>query len=81
VILEFLDQLIIRSERLKMVHPGKAADLSNCLTYLRTLLSPITTGNTGIQQEYGGTDIISHITASTTSYYLEIITKILLTTG
>jgi hypothetical protein len=23
----------------------------HCLTYLRTLLSPITTGNTGIQQE------------------------------
>jgi hypothetical protein len=51
VILEFLDQLIIRSEWLKMVHPGKAADLSNSLTYLRTLLLPITTGNTGIQQE------------------------------
>jgi hypothetical protein len=29
----------------------EAADLSNCLAYLRTLLSPITTGNTGIQQE------------------------------
>jgi hypothetical protein len=51
VILEFLDHLIIRSERLKKVHPGKAADPYNCLTYLRTLLSPITTGNTGIQQE------------------------------
>jgi hypothetical protein len=39
------------SEQLRKVHPGKEADLSNCLTYLRTLLSPITTGNTGIQQE------------------------------
>jgi hypothetical protein len=51
VILEFLDHLIICSEQLKKVHPGKAADLSNCLSYLRTLLLPITTGNTEIQQE------------------------------
>jgi hypothetical protein len=32
-------------------HPGKAADISNCLTYPRTPLSPITTGNTEIQKE------------------------------
>jgi hypothetical protein len=51
VILEFPDHLIIRSEQLEKAHPGKAADLSNCLTYLRTLLSPITTGNTEIQKE------------------------------
>jgi hypothetical protein len=51
VILEFPDHLIIRSEQLKKAHHGKAADLFNCLTYLRTLLSPITTGNTEIQKE------------------------------
>jgi hypothetical protein len=51
VILEFLDHLIIHSELLEKVHPGKVADLSNCLSYLRTLLSPITTGNTEIQKE------------------------------
>jgi hypothetical protein len=51
VVVEFLDHLIICSEQLKKVYPGKAADLSNCLSYLRTLLSPITTGNTEIQQE------------------------------
>jgi hypothetical protein len=51
VILKFLDHLIICSEQLKKVHLGKAADLSNCLSYLRTLLSPITTGNTEIQKE------------------------------
>jgi hypothetical protein len=51
VILEFLDHLIICSEQLKKVHPGKAADLSNCLSYLRTLLLPITTGTTEIQKE------------------------------
>jgi hypothetical protein len=50
VILEFA-HLIIHSKQLEMVHPGKAADLSNCLSYLRTLLSPITTGNTEIQEE------------------------------
>jgi hypothetical protein len=49
--MEFLGHLIICSEQLKKVHPGKAADLSNCLSYLRTLLSLITTGNTEIQQE------------------------------
>jgi hypothetical protein len=47
VVIEFL----YCSEQLKKVHPGKAVDLFNCLTYLRTLLSPITTGNTEIQQE------------------------------
>jgi hypothetical protein len=47
VVVEFL----YCSEQLKKVHPGKVADLSNCLTYLRTLLSTITTGNTKIQQE------------------------------
>jgi hypothetical protein len=51
VILEFLDNLIIHSKQLEKVHPGKAADLSNCLSYLRTLLLPITTGNTKIQKE------------------------------
>jgi hypothetical protein len=51
VILKFPDNLIISSERLKKIHPGKAADLSNCLAYLWTLLLPITTGNTEIQQE------------------------------
>jgi hypothetical protein len=51
VILEFLDHLIIRSEQLEKAHPGKAADLSNCLSYLRTILLPITTGNTKIQKE------------------------------
>jgi hypothetical protein len=51
VILEFPDHLIIHSEQLEKVHPGKAADLSNCLSYLRTLLLPITTGNTKIQKE------------------------------
>jgi hypothetical protein len=51
VILEFLDHLIICSEQLKKVHPGKAADLSNCLSYLGTLLLPITTGNTEIHKE------------------------------
>jgi hypothetical protein len=40
----------ISTKQLKKVHPGKAADLSNCLTYLWTLLLPITTGNTKIQQ-------------------------------
>jgi hypothetical protein len=35
----------------RTVRAGKAADLSNCLTYLRNLLSPITTGNTEIQKE------------------------------
>jgi hypothetical protein len=50
-ILEFRDNLIIRSEQLEKAHPGKVADLSNCLSYLRTLLSPITTGNTEIQKE------------------------------
>jgi hypothetical protein len=39
------------NSQLKKVHPGKVADLSNCLTYLRTLLLTITTGNTKIQQE------------------------------
>jgi hypothetical protein len=34
-----------------------------------------------LQNSGGGTDISSHITASTTSYYLEITTKTLLTTG
>jgi hypothetical protein len=51
VILEFLDHLIIRSEQLEKVHPGKAVDLFNCLSYLRTLLLPKTTGNTKIQKE------------------------------
>jgi hypothetical protein len=51
VILEFPDHLIIHSEQLEKAHPGKVADLSNCLTYLRNLLSPITTGNTEIQKE------------------------------
>jgi hypothetical protein len=51
VILEFPDHLIICSEQLEKAHPGKVADLSNCLTYLRNLLSPITTGNTEIQKE------------------------------
>jgi hypothetical protein len=53
VILEFLDHLIICSKQLEKAHPGKAkaADLSNCLSYLRTLLSPITTGKTKIQKE------------------------------
>jgi hypothetical protein len=51
VILEFPDHLIIHSEGLKKVHPGKAVDLSNCLAYLWTLLLPITTGDTKIQQE------------------------------
>jgi hypothetical protein len=50
VVVEFLYHLIICSEQLKKVHPGKV-DLSNCLSYLWTLLSPITTGNTEIQQE------------------------------
>jgi hypothetical protein len=43
--------LIIRSEQLEKAHPGKVVDLSNCLSYLRTLLLPITTGNTEIQKE------------------------------
>jgi hypothetical protein len=51
VILKFPDHLIICSEQLEKAHPGKAADISNCLTYPRTLLSPITTGNTEIQKE------------------------------
>jgi hypothetical protein len=51
VILEFLAHLIICSEQLKKLHPGKVADLSNCLSYLRTLLLPITTGNAEIQKE------------------------------
>jgi hypothetical protein len=51
VVVKFLDHLIICSKQLRKVHPGKAADLSNCLSYLRTLLSPITTGNTKIQKE------------------------------
>jgi hypothetical protein len=50
VVVEIPYHLIICAEQLKKVHPGKAADLSNCLTYLRTLLSPITTGDTKIQQ-------------------------------
>jgi hypothetical protein len=51
VILEFPDHLIIRSEQLEKAHPGKAVDISNCLSYLRTLLLPMTTGNTEIQKE------------------------------
>jgi hypothetical protein len=51
VILKFPDHLVIRSKKLEKAHPGKAADLSNCLSYLRTLLPPITTGNTEIQKE------------------------------
>jgi hypothetical protein len=51
VVVEFPYHLIIFTKQLKKVHPWKAADLSNCLTYLRTLLSPITTGNAKIQQE------------------------------
>jgi hypothetical protein len=51
VILEFPDHLIIRSKQLEKAHLGKAADLSNWLSYLRTLLLPITAGNTKIQQE------------------------------
>jgi hypothetical protein len=51
VILEFLDHLLIHSEQLEKVHPGKAVDLSNCLSYLRTLLLPIATRNTEIQKE------------------------------
>jgi hypothetical protein len=50
VVVEIPYYLIISTEQLKKVHPGKAADLSNCLTYIRTLLSPITTGDTKIQQ-------------------------------
>jgi hypothetical protein len=42
--------LIISTKQLKKVHPGKAADLSNCLTYLLILLLPITTRDTKIQQ-------------------------------
>jgi hypothetical protein len=42
-----LDQYL----QLKKVHPGKTADLSNCLTYLWTLLLPTTTGDTKIQHE------------------------------
>jgi hypothetical protein len=42
--------LIISTKQLKKVHPGKVAGLSNCLTYLWTLLLLITTGNTEIQQ-------------------------------
>jgi hypothetical protein len=51
VILEFPDHLIICSKQLEKAHPGKVVDISNCLSYLRTLLSPITTGNTKIQKE------------------------------
>jgi hypothetical protein len=51
VVVEFLYHLIICSKQLKKVHLGKAADLSNWLSYLRTLLLPITAGNTKIQQE------------------------------
>jgi hypothetical protein len=52
VILKFPDHLIISSEELEKAHcPGRAADISNCLSYLRTLLSPITTGITEIQKE------------------------------
>jgi hypothetical protein len=51
VVVKFLDHLIICSEQLRKVHPGKVADLSNYLSYLRTLLSPTTTGNTKIQKE------------------------------
>jgi hypothetical protein len=47
VVIEFL----YHSEQVEKAHPGKAVDLSNCLTYLRTLLSPIATGNTEIQKE------------------------------
>jgi hypothetical protein len=51
VILEFPDHLTIHSKQLEKAHPGKVVDLSNCLTYLRTLLSPITTDNKEIQKE------------------------------
>jgi hypothetical protein len=50
VVVEIPYHLIICTKQLKKIHPGKAADLSNCLIYLWTLLSPITTGNTEIQQ-------------------------------
>jgi hypothetical protein len=50
VVVEIPYHLIICTKQLKKVHPGKAVDLSNCLTYLRTLLLPITTGDTKIQQ-------------------------------
>jgi hypothetical protein len=51
VVVEIPYHLITSIEQLKKVHPGKTADLSNCLTYLWTLLLPITTGDTEIQQE------------------------------
>jgi hypothetical protein len=51
VVVKIPYHLIISIEQLKKVHPGKAADLSGCLTYLRTLLSLITTGNTEIHKE------------------------------
>jgi hypothetical protein len=43
--------MITRIEQIEKVHPGKVAGLSNCLAYLWTLLLPITTGDTEIQQE------------------------------
>jgi hypothetical protein len=51
VVVEIPYHLIISIEQLLKVHPGKVAGLSNCLAYLWTLLLPITTGNTEIQQE------------------------------
>jgi hypothetical protein len=51
VVVKIPYHLIICTEQLKKVHPGKAAGLSSCLTYLRTLLLPITTGKNEIQQE------------------------------
>jgi hypothetical protein len=51
VVVEIPYHLIISIEQLKKVHPGRVADLFNCLTYPWTLLSPITTGNTEIQKE------------------------------
>jgi hypothetical protein len=50
VVVEIPYHLIISIEQLLKVHPGRAADLFNCLTYPRTLLLPITTGNTEIQK-------------------------------
>jgi hypothetical protein len=48
--LESGDQVPLLLQTVEEGYPGKAADLSNCLTYLWTLLSPITTGDTKIQQ-------------------------------